>query len=180
MVPIDQSFSSGSRTRKRLVDAGQALFGAQGYAATSMRQVAEKTGLALGGIYNHFSSKEAIFKAILLEQNPFTRSDLLPLSENFDRQRAKILLDEMEKQPEIFNIILIELVEFKGQHLPKLFENIFDGLPPSKSWRILLSLIISHHITQILLASIEEPGLQLQISPDAFIDFILKGSLESE
>jgi AcrR family transcriptional regulator len=172
--------AEASLPRDRLLDAGQTLFSGQGYAATSMRQVAEKAGLALGSIYNHFSSKEAIFQAILLEHNPFTSGDLLPLPENFDRRQARRLLDELEKQPEFFNLVLIELLEFKGQHLSKLFENISGGLPPPASWRILLSLIISHHITQILLASTLPTGAQPQIFPEAVLDLFLNSGLEPE
>lgn len=163
-----------------LLEAGQTLFSSQGYAATSMRQIAEKAGLALGSIYNHFSSKEAIFQAILLEYNPFKRSNLRPLPENFDRHQVKILLDEMDKQPEFFNLILIEILEFKGKHLPTLFEEISGDNPPSSSWRILISMMISYHVTHILLASTSPAGTQTQISPDTLMDFLLNGILESE
>ncbi len=168
------------QVRSRLLEAGQTLFSAHGYAATSMRQIAEKTGLSLGGIYNHFSSKEAIFQAILLEYNPFTRCNLQPLSENFERHQVQTLLNELEKQPEFFNMILIELLEFKGKHLPLLFENISGNVPPPASWRTLLSLIISCRITQVLFASTSPAGAQIQISPDAVMDLLLNGILETE
>ena len=171
---------SASQPRDRLLEAGQTLFSDQGYAATSMRQVAEKASLALGSVYNHFPSKEAIFLAILSEFNPFTRCNLRPLPENFDRNQVKILLAELEKQPEFFNLILIELLEFKGQHLPQMFENISGYLPPSESWRTLFSLVISYRTTQILLANTLPTGKQPQISPDAVLDFILNSNLASE
>ncbi|WKZ83173.1 MAG: TetR/AcrR family transcriptional regulator [Acidimicrobiia bacterium] len=40
-------------------------FAAHGYAATSMRQVAQYTGASLGSIYHHFGSKEGLLQAIL-------------------------------------------------------------------------------------------------------------------
>ena len=169
-----------SQPRERLLEAGQALFSDQGYAATSMRQVAEQAGLALGSVYNHFPSKEAIFQALLLEHNPFTRCHLRPMSENFERAQAQKLLAELEKQPEFFNLILIELLEFKGKHLPQLFENLSGNLPPPESWRTLLSLVISYRTTQILLAGALPPGAQPQISPEAVLDFILNSNLAPE
>lgn len=36
-----------------------------------MRQIATRSRVALGGIYNHFNSKEEIFRAILEERHPF-------------------------------------------------------------------------------------------------------------
>jgi AcrR family transcriptional regulator len=55
--------SKGEQTRHSILSAAYSLIIRQGYAATSMRQIAEKSGLALGGIYNHFSSKEEVFRA---------------------------------------------------------------------------------------------------------------------
>ena len=54
--------SKSDRTNAAILEAAGTLFTSQGYAATSMRQVAESAGLALGSIYNHFPSKEAIFE----------------------------------------------------------------------------------------------------------------------
>ena len=44
-----------------------------GYHATSMRQIAEHAGLALGGIYNHFASKEEIFEGIIIDKHPYKK-----------------------------------------------------------------------------------------------------------
>lgn len=167
-------------SRDRLLAAGQTLFSAQGYAATSMRQVAESAGLALGGIYNHFPSKEALFQTILLEHNPFLRCNLRHLPETPDRQQFKILLEELTQEPEFFTLILIELLEFKGSHLPQFIEKIFGENPPSAASRTLLSLLIAQHLTQILLASALPSGAQPQISPDVLLETFLAGTLKPE
>ena len=56
--------TKGEVTRLAIEEAALELFMEQGYHATSMRQIADKAGLALGGIYNHFSSKDEIFEAV--------------------------------------------------------------------------------------------------------------------
>src|SRR5512138_3122502 len=102
-----------SRRRERscslLLDAAYPLFVAQGYSATSMRQVAERAGLALGGIYNHFACKEAIFQTILLERHPYQRIMRLlkkmqvdPFG-NVDRKTARGLMNELSRHPKFFN-----------------------------------------------------------------------------
>jgi len=48
--------TKGETTRLTIEDAAVELFMEHGYHATSMRQIAERAGLALGGIYNHFAS----------------------------------------------------------------------------------------------------------------------------
>jgi AcrR family transcriptional regulator len=45
--------------------AARKLFGARGFEATSIDDIAAKAGVAKGAIYHHFSSKEEIFERIL-------------------------------------------------------------------------------------------------------------------
>jgi hypothetical protein len=83
---------------------------------------------------------------------------------------TKHLLEELEKQPEFFNLFLTEFLEFKGVHLPELFMDISSRHLPPPSWRMLLSLTDSYHVTQILLASTSSPGVPRQASLDTFLD----------
>ncbi|MBI2331379.1 MAG: helix-turn-helix transcriptional regulator [Chloroflexi bacterium] len=69
--------TKGETTRLAIEDAAMVLFMEQGYHATSMRQIAERSSLALGGIYNHFKSKDEIFEAIVVDKHPYKK--ILPL-----------------------------------------------------------------------------------------------------
>ena len=60
--------TKGETTRLAIEDAAVELFMEHGYHATSMRQIAEHAGLALGGIYNHFASKEELFEATIIDK----------------------------------------------------------------------------------------------------------------
>lgn len=171
--------AGADRSRVSILDAAQALFAQQGYAATSMRQIANHAGLAPGGIYNHFPAKETIFQAILSERHPYQSLGPRFTPGIFDRTRAESLLNELDQHPEFFNLMLIELVEFKGRHLPELFENLLRDLPSPAPWRAFLSMVVSYHLTRLLLASTLPPGTE-QISPDAFIDLFLHETLKPE
>ena len=46
--------------RERVLDAAVDLFAQQGYDGTSVAQVIARAGVAKGGFYHHFSSKEAL------------------------------------------------------------------------------------------------------------------------
>lgn len=48
----------GERTREMILSQAANLFNQRGYAASSMSEVMEATGLEKGGIYNHFQSKD--------------------------------------------------------------------------------------------------------------------------
>lgn len=49
-----------------LLDAAMALFVEKGYAATKVEQVAARAGVSKGTLFLYFSSKEALFKAVVL------------------------------------------------------------------------------------------------------------------
>ncbi len=48
------------RARDRILDSAVALFAEQGYDGTSVAQVIGRAGVAKGGFYHHFASKEAL------------------------------------------------------------------------------------------------------------------------
>ena len=177
--------NKGGHTRSLLLDTAHLLFINQGYAATSMRQIAEGAGLALGGIYNHFASKEGAFRAILVERHPYQQ--IMPLiqkmqaesGDHFDENTVRNLLNELGQHPKFFNLMLVEMVEFKGKHLPEFFENVLCGVPPPAWLRVFLSMYLSYYMTQSLLLGLSAPDTQ-EYSMDAFIDIFLYGILKSE
>lgn len=124
----------GERTRADILDSAYRLFIEQGYHGTSMRQIAEHTGLALGGIYNHFDGKEDIFAAVFLERHPYF--DMLPAINaaqgdtiaELVHDAAARLLQSLETHPGFLNLVFIELVEFNNLHIPQLIHRVFPEL----------------------------------------------------
>jgi AcrR family transcriptional regulator len=55
----------GERTAERILDAAEALFAEQGFAGTTMRDVARTVGIRTPSLYNHFESKEDLHAAVL-------------------------------------------------------------------------------------------------------------------
>ncbi len=52
--------------REAILDAAEAVFARDGYAAVKMTDVAEATGVAVGTLYNYFENKEALFFGLVL------------------------------------------------------------------------------------------------------------------
>jgi AcrR family transcriptional regulator len=52
-------------TRSAIVQAASDLFGRQGYAATTVDEVAAAAGVAKGAVYHHFQGKERLFETVL-------------------------------------------------------------------------------------------------------------------
>jgi AcrR family transcriptional regulator len=59
--------SRGDAKRRAILDVAKAAFLAQGYAATSMSEIAAKVGGSKGTLYNYFRSKEELFSAFIAE-----------------------------------------------------------------------------------------------------------------
>jgi AcrR family transcriptional regulator len=193
--------TKGEVTRLAVENAAIRLFLEQGYHATSMRQIAKRAGLALGGIYNHFSSKDEIFEAIIVDQHPYKK--ILPLilavdgetPEEFFRSAFQIVIRELGEQPEFINLMFIELIEFKGKHgsimlreiAPKIlpvFEKIVKSMKglrvhnPAVLMRSFFGMIISYFVTDMIIANSVVSKLMPRNSADAYIDIYLKGILK--
>lgn len=54
-------------TRRAVLDAARSLFGTNGYAQTSVDEIAEAARVTKGAVYHHFASKEALFRAVYAE-----------------------------------------------------------------------------------------------------------------
>ena len=52
-------------TKQRILDKALELFSAQGYDSVSVGEIAKAVGIKAPSLYNHFSSKQAIFDAIV-------------------------------------------------------------------------------------------------------------------
>ena len=126
--------NKGERTRAAIIDAAYTLFVQQGYHGTSMRQIAKEADLALGGIYNHFDSKEAVFKGVIVAHHPFVT--VVPRLEHLEddsteelfRRAARLFVHEMQRQGGLFNLMFIEMIELDGRHMPELVNIVLPSI----------------------------------------------------
>jgi len=194
----EQKITKGQQTRELLIESALHQFAANGYHGTSMRQIAEAAGLAVGGIYNHFASKEEILKAVILQYHPLNVAgpELAGAQgasfEALLHDAAHRFYEAIRSQPELLNVLFIELVECKGQHLPELFETLFPKvehfarrlvtmdarlrpLPPFVVIRIFFSMLMGFFLTETLFAKI--PAMPPMGNLDDFIEVIMHGLL---
>ena len=167
--------SKGSRTKQSIVDTAHQLFIEKGYAGTSMRDISDRSGLALGGIYNHFANKEAIFSEVMISKHPFHQ--VIPLLQSapgdtveaFVRNAAKDMVSELGRRPDFIKLLFVEMVEFEGRDLPAMFGVVFPqvlplierftsnqpelrDINPFVLFRAFLGLFFSYFMTEFLLA----------------------------
>jgi len=192
--------SKGERTRSEIIAAGYRLFVRQGYNATSMRQIAGEVGLSPGAAYNHFAGKESLWRAVLSEHHPF--HEIVPALgqaqgetvETLVRDAAARMTEILGQRPDVITLMLVELVEFEGKHVPELFEAFFPPLmelaqrfsqargplraiPLPIILRAFVGLFFSYFITEMLIGSQLPPDLRAGAF-DHFVDIYLRGILD--
>lgn len=196
-----EKVKKGEVTRLAIEDAALDLYMDQGYHATSMRQIADKAGLALGGIYNHFKSKEDIFEAIIIDKHPYKR--ILPIVleaqtddlETFLEHAMQVALKELSGEPYYMKLMMIEMIEFEGKHGASLLKMIApEILPvfqrlvksrkdlrvvnPAMLMRSFFGLILSYFLTGMLMSGSILDKLMPKNPADVYIDIFLHGILK--
>ena len=98
-------------TATRILDIAEELFAERGFAAVSVRDIAGRVGLNQASLYNHFSSKQALYEAVL-------ERGLRPILELLARGAGTLLT------PEAGDVLLEELVDqlWRTPNLPKLVQ----------------------------------------------------------
>jgi len=189
-------------TRTQILDTAYRLFVERGYSATSMRDIGQQTGVTVGAIYNHFSTKEEIWKEVLLTKHPY--HDIFPLLQSAEgetvaevvRSAAQLLIRELHRRTDLFNLLFIEIVEFRAKHATDLFQAIlprlgelqsmFQGkrgrlrsIPAPILMRSFIGLFMSYYITGIF---VKEIGVMSndETSLNQFVDLYLYGILEED
>jgi AcrR family transcriptional regulator len=184
-------------TRDALLQAAYSSFLDNGYHGTSMRDIARRAKLTVAAAYNHFKNKEQLYVAVLHAHQPYNY--VLPALtsaegetvEEFLHATARLMTRALDREPGLIRLVLIEIVEFKSKHIPKLFHAVLPqllavvrsafklkgrlrSLPPAVLLRSFVGLVFSYHITEQMIWKNVSPSLQTDRLDD-FIDIYLHG-----
>jgi AcrR family transcriptional regulator len=196
----NHSLDKVQQKKQDIIRAANDLFVKQGYHGTSMRQIARAANIALGGLYNHFDSKQQVFKQVFLEYHPY--HEVIPAmleaqgdtAEQVVRDAFERMLTALEQRPGFMNLMFIEIVEFNSQHINELMSELvpvelqivervkdldpgrLKPIPPMMFIRTFLGMFISYKITDIVLAR-QAPSEFQDKALEYFIDIYLHGIL---
>jgi len=110
-------------TRRRVLDAAEALFSRRGYEPTSIADVAERAGVGVGTLYHHFPDKRALLLALIDDwgDRELVRARSGPVAEqlfgeNLRSGFADYLRTNYERlrREGSFYLVLLELAERDG------------------------------------------------------------------
>jgi AcrR family transcriptional regulator len=200
---LKEKLKKGDVTRLAIEDAAIELFMERGYHATSMRQIKDRAGIALGGIYNHFKSKEEIFEAVIIDKHPYKK--ILPIIlavetedlEGFLSNAMQVVIKELGSEPYYMKLMFIELIEFNGKHGASLLKliapeilPIFERLVKSRKdlrvtnpamlMRSFFGMILSYFLTGMLMSGSVLEKLLPKNPADVYVDIMLHGILKNE
>jgi AcrR family transcriptional regulator len=111
----------GEGTRQSILDAAERLFLSQGFHGTSMRQIAQEAGgIAVGGIYNHFASKESIFLELVSVRSPY--ANIADVIEHLEATDTRGMIEEaiprlqalVLEHVDFFQLVVIDVNELQG------------------------------------------------------------------
>jgi AcrR family transcriptional regulator len=107
-TPI-QNTAIRKESRRKIMDAAFLLVASNGYEATSIAMIAKEAGVSKGLLYNYFSSKEELIKALVLEA--FDGGDKIAnnlISEDPRESLRNLIIwffNEMREHPEHWRLI---------------------------------------------------------------------------
>jgi TetR/AcrR family transcriptional regulator, biofilm operon repressor len=128
--------AEGRHTRLAILEAALDLFAEKGYFGTSLRDISKTVGVRGSALYNYFSSKEALFEALLVASHA-EKSDRLyavlgePITDlrRVLEQFATLALDTFcePRQQKLFRILMSDGVRLAREGRVNLFERQDSG-----------------------------------------------------
>ncbi len=120
------------RSRARVLEAALRLFSRRGYRATSMRDIAQAARVSTGNVYHHFSSKQAIFGALLDEYWQAIDSADFPVNRALAsgafpddlEEVGRATRESISKYRRYVALIYVDVVEFEGSHIRKFYSDM--------------------------------------------------------
>ncbi|KAA3628251.1 MAG: TetR/AcrR family transcriptional regulator [Proteobacteria bacterium] len=102
----------GQRTLRNLLDAAALEFGSKGYHDASVAGITSKAGIAQGTFYIYFSSKEEIFRELVLDLGRTLREELsanvagAPDRLTAERQGLGYFIQFVRDHPHLYRIVM--------------------------------------------------------------------------
>lgn len=90
LKPVNGDGAGEESPRGRLLRAAAHLFLTQGYAQTTVREIARAVGILSGSIFHHFDSKEAILEAVMTDVSARNAERMQNAAASEKTPRAKV------------------------------------------------------------------------------------------
>jgi len=121
------------RRRQAILVVARELFQAQGYAATSMSEIAARLGGSKGTLYNYFRSKEELFAAFMQDNCQVGADEVFqnlgPAGEDLRRALTELGMNFMTFLLKPETMAVHRLVVAEGERFPELGRIFYEAGP---------------------------------------------------
>ncbi|HQY90938.1 MAG: TetR/AcrR family transcriptional regulator [Caldilinea sp.] len=186
----------GEDARTEILNAAWKLFITRGYASTSLRDIAKAAGnRAVGGIYNHFASKEALFTELLEMAAPVEEMRAVfaachgETAPELIRAYLRAWLPLNQRYYEYLKLVQIDLGEFGGANIQRIFPELttplqefvrsiqaLPGLRPMPTV-VLMRLLDAIAAGYVVTARYGPDDVRADFTPEAWIDLLIDALL---
>lgn len=109
---------AGDQTRQQILKAAKALFAKQGFAASSISQIAKRAGINQSLIYHHFKDKKSLWQLVkethlqgYLQELDTLLQDTQLSGADWVRKILRTRLDTFSKKPDIQKMLYWQAIE---------------------------------------------------------------------
>jgi AcrR family transcriptional regulator len=195
------------RSRTLILDTALELFSHQGYRATSIRDIAEKSNVSTGSVYHHFKDKEELFNTLLGQFRAFAESPEFPLYKVFERGAFPDHLEDIGRacheviasHRAYVALIYVDVVEFEGVHIRAFYqgmaamcekfisdhrhelpivERLRPGVPPAAAMIMTIRIFIYYFVVELLFGVPNHYGLSSDKALGVIADILQHGMLK--
>jgi AcrR family transcriptional regulator len=162
-----KTMRDGTATRKKLERCALTLFVKQGFSETTIRDIAEKAGVAEGTLYRHYVSKDELAQHLFFENYQEIADQFQKIAKEHDnfseKMKAMVVFfcEQYDKDPTLFNYLLIT----QHHQLKKLSEK------QSNAHKLLLELFID------AIAQNQVQGLSADFCASLVLGIILQAAI---
>ncbi len=190
--------------RTAIETAALALFTAQGFHGTNIREIADRAEVSVGAIYTYYPNKEALFVDIVHNSErrlSDLRADMfLDVKEDpFSRKALRILADQVRSivydNPDYWRLMYIDVLEFNNAHFADKFQNLAEqfrnrllkpfartvaqpnwcGHEPGFVYATLYLNIMTYFLVEKLFAGHQHLGMDDEEAMDRIVDLAVRG-----
>jgi TetR/AcrR family transcriptional regulator len=131
LVPVDRKRRRGLETAERILDVAEEVFAERGFEGATLRDVADRVGLRIPSLYNHFASKDALYVAVLERGIGPVLLALARSAAAGPTRDPGALVEQMmallSQRPNLPRLVVHETL-YGGPHLPRLLQQLAPTL----------------------------------------------------
>lgn len=189
----------GDQARTEILEVAKRLFLSQGYGNTSMRDIAKAAGnRAVAGIYNHFTNKEELFRALIEDFSPYEELVMTleqttgDTAQEFLTSALRSVLPLLLKHFDFVELAQIDVREFQGRNIERMAQSLIiprvlvvvqrvmtlPGIKPVEPYvvmRIMAGMVLSYALTEYAAPRMILAQLTTEEWIDRYVDFVISG-----